>query len=731
MAGHVYHWKHGWIPLDHAAADLKAHGDKTQAHKLLVNAEVAKVAAGEKDVKHAQRTIDHAHGYAGKKVSELSDNQLKHEQLRAKDMHRFATGEEDKRTALAHHKEVQAELAKRGHKTGRSALSTSERGKVNPEALKSGPPGTKQKPAGKKTLQDLSDSELAKLEKHYSGDRTPIGTRRHQSILAEQDRRDLKTTHENFRWGVSDKVDQAAKERAKNFREGDRVVGYDQNGNRITGRLSSTTQARLKKARPFPGQKPFDTPGPRYDNTWMIKKDDGGLVRVAPHSVDKIGDNPDSRPASGSNVRGGLADLGRLQSSKPSHVKAAEQIKGAQEADRIRHNKSGDTIMVSKVRPGDLVSKQGYPKGHPKSEPRRVISVEHGRTGGGNPRRDITVEHPKTGERSVIENVAPNSALNFHGTGETKVSKVDRPAGKQVHLPPQNPSLHIERDRGTFKVSESHFGNEPSLKHSIPTGESAGYQSARDSNLREANAKVQQHINEFKKRYPEGKIHDSRNSQKPEHVRAAEQFAGAKAEADRRRAGQTEGHNPFKAVAEGDATKTEVSKLTDEQLKAEQARLRSSFQATMMPSGERRLRAVEDEIAARKNPKVTGAGSERATEKLAKQASAEPKVKEKRVVGAPAGHQLIDTGKKSAGGSNNVIELRTDTGHTVGTLERVDREVPRRTGAIATSFKKETSWRLTYPGQSGSSPEYSYEKTRARAAADLLRRANPGKAAGR
>jgi hypothetical protein len=103
------------------------------------------------------------------------------------------------------------------------------------------------------------------------------------------------------------------------------------------------------------------------------------------------------------------------------------------------------------------------------------------------------------------------------------------------------------------------------------------------------------------------------------------------------------------------------------------------------------------------------------------------------VVGAPAGHSLIDTGKKSAGASSrtgNVIELRTDTGHTVGTLEKVEREVPRLSGKIATSFKKETSWRLTYPG-SGDRPVYSYEKTRARAAADLLRRAAPGKAPGR
>lgn len=724
MAEHVYHWKHGWIPLDHAAASLKAHGDKTKAHKLLVNAEVAKVAAGEKDVKHAQRTIDHAHGYAGKKVSELSDNQLKHEQLRAKDMHRFATGEEDKRTALAHHKEVQTELEKRGHKTGRSVPGAEKPKKADISSISRAQLEARRREIGSRP-SFAETRELEAINKEL-GRRTQGLSKASNPRAAAKEAERSSARERQERFMRSSEPDTSLRELAKNFRPGDRVTGTDAHGNTVTGRLEHpSTATRLKKARPFPGQKPFDTPGPRYDNTWMIKKDDGGLVRVAPHSVDKIGDNPDSRPASGSNVRGGLADLGRLQSSKPSHVKAAEQIKGAQEADRIRHNKSGDTIMVSKVKPGDLVSKQGYPKGHPKSEPRRVISVEHGRTGGGNPRRDIAVEHPKTGERSVIENVAPNSALNFHGTGETKVSKVDRPAGKQVHLPPQNPSLHIERDRGTFKVSESHFGNEPSLKHSIPTGESAGYQSARDSNLREANSKVQQHINEFKKRYPEGKIHDSRNSQKPEHVRAAEQFAGAKAEADRRRAGQTEGHNPFKAVAEGDATKTEVSKLTDEQLKAEQARLRSSFQATMMPSGERRLRAVEDEIAARKNPKVTGAGSERATEKLAKQASAG-----KKVAGAPAGHTLTEN-------EHGSLTLKDSAGNELGFVETSRGEVnTKATRRNVSGRKTVTSYTATVNAKtakaSGLTPGQTFEgRTRKEAATALAEAVRKGKSMGR
>lgn len=35
---HVYHWKHGWIPLDHTAALSKAKGDRAAADKLLADA---------------------------------------------------------------------------------------------------------------------------------------------------------------------------------------------------------------------------------------------------------------------------------------------------------------------------------------------------------------------------------------------------------------------------------------------------------------------------------------------------------------------------------------------------------------------------------------------------------------------------------------------------------------------------------------------------------------------
>lgn len=37
MAGRVYHWKHGWIPLTHAAALSKAHGSESGAHKYLAS----------------------------------------------------------------------------------------------------------------------------------------------------------------------------------------------------------------------------------------------------------------------------------------------------------------------------------------------------------------------------------------------------------------------------------------------------------------------------------------------------------------------------------------------------------------------------------------------------------------------------------------------------------------------------------------------------------------------
>lgn len=35
MTQHVYHWKHGWVPLDHTAALSKAHGSHTGAQKIM------------------------------------------------------------------------------------------------------------------------------------------------------------------------------------------------------------------------------------------------------------------------------------------------------------------------------------------------------------------------------------------------------------------------------------------------------------------------------------------------------------------------------------------------------------------------------------------------------------------------------------------------------------------------------------------------------------------------
>lgn len=57
MAERVYHWKHGWIPLTPEAAVIKAHGSKVGAQKLLVDKEVAAVAAGEKTVEEGKRSL--------------------------------------------------------------------------------------------------------------------------------------------------------------------------------------------------------------------------------------------------------------------------------------------------------------------------------------------------------------------------------------------------------------------------------------------------------------------------------------------------------------------------------------------------------------------------------------------------------------------------------------------------------------------------------------------------
>ena len=37
-AGHVYHWRHGWIPLDHTAALSKAKGNHSAANRMLADA---------------------------------------------------------------------------------------------------------------------------------------------------------------------------------------------------------------------------------------------------------------------------------------------------------------------------------------------------------------------------------------------------------------------------------------------------------------------------------------------------------------------------------------------------------------------------------------------------------------------------------------------------------------------------------------------------------------------
>lgn len=53
MATHVYHWKHGWIPLTHAAALAKAHGNHKLAERLVPST----------PAKRARRTPQHVLDY--------------------------------------------------------------------------------------------------------------------------------------------------------------------------------------------------------------------------------------------------------------------------------------------------------------------------------------------------------------------------------------------------------------------------------------------------------------------------------------------------------------------------------------------------------------------------------------------------------------------------------------------------------------------------------------------
>jgi hypothetical protein len=51
--GVVYHWKHGWIPLDHNAALSKAKGDHSAADKMLAEAPHANGIQSRQDVAKA------------------------------------------------------------------------------------------------------------------------------------------------------------------------------------------------------------------------------------------------------------------------------------------------------------------------------------------------------------------------------------------------------------------------------------------------------------------------------------------------------------------------------------------------------------------------------------------------------------------------------------------------------------------------------------------------------
>src|SRR5437763_14944582 len=62
----VHHWKHGWIPLDYAAALSKAHGSTTGAHKLLGHGAPQKgaPAAGDGKSHHLASTLQAKHSVA-------------------------------------------------------------------------------------------------------------------------------------------------------------------------------------------------------------------------------------------------------------------------------------------------------------------------------------------------------------------------------------------------------------------------------------------------------------------------------------------------------------------------------------------------------------------------------------------------------------------------------------------------------------------------------------------
>lgn len=57
MSGVVYHWKHGWIPLDHTAALSKAKGNHAAAEKMLADAHTSRGITSRQDVAKAVRDL--------------------------------------------------------------------------------------------------------------------------------------------------------------------------------------------------------------------------------------------------------------------------------------------------------------------------------------------------------------------------------------------------------------------------------------------------------------------------------------------------------------------------------------------------------------------------------------------------------------------------------------------------------------------------------------------------
>jgi hypothetical protein len=168
MADHVYHWKHGWIPINPEAADVQAHGKKVGANRVLTTSEVAKVAAGEKSAASAKQALTHSSGYKGKSVADMTPNQKKYALTNAKSSLKNTTPGSSEESST---KAFIAELEGGGPSAPKKAAGPKKSAgpKAAPTPTKAGPPVKAAGIPEHKLLKKGNDWEVYTADHHHVG----------------------------------------------------------------------------------------------------------------------------------------------------------------------------------------------------------------------------------------------------------------------------------------------------------------------------------------------------------------------------------------------------------------------------------------------------------------------------------------------------------------------------------------------------------------------------------